>query len=218
MITAERFFADRDRLAWNLASDVASKLRAQVAQYGEAVLAVSGGTTPTLFFDKLSEVGIPWQHVTVTLVDERQVPEENERSNARLVKAHLLQNKAAAARFVPLYQNPAAAKLPVLDVVVLGMGNDGHTASFFPGGDALARVLDPSGTEAVMAISAPGAGEPRLTFTLPKLLKAAHIILHIEGPDKRATLDKALGEGPIEDMPIRAVLRGAAPVTLYWCR
>jgi 6-phosphogluconolactonase len=218
MISAERFFADRERLAWNLASDVASALRAAIARNGKAVLAVSGGTTPTLFFDRLSEAGIPWQQVAVTLVDERQVPDTHVRSNARLVKAHLLQNKAAAANFLPLFENPDAAKVGHLDVVVLGMGNDGHTASFFPGGDTLSQVLDPNGDVSLMAISAPGAGEPRLTFTLPMLLKASHIVLHIEGPDKRATLDKALGGGPIEEMPIRALLRSAAPLTLYWCR
>lgn len=218
MIAAERLFADRERLAWHLASDVCAALRRLIAEKGEATLAVSGGTTPTLFFEKLSAMGIPWQHVTVTLVDERQVPEDSERSNARLVKAHLLKDKAAAARFVPLYGNPDAVKIAHLDVVVLGMGNDGHTASFFPGGDTLARALDPAGTKKIVAISAPGSGEPRLTFTLPMLLKASHILLHIEGPEKRATLDRALGEGPVEDMPVRAVLRGAAPVTLYWCR
>lgn len=218
MITAERFFADRERLAWNLASDVAAALRSAATAKGEAVLAVSGGTTPTLFFEKLAGMGLPWDKVTVTLVDERQVPETSDRSNARLVKAHLLKDKAAAARFVPLYQNPQAAAIERLDVVVLGMGNDGHTASFFPGGDTLAKVLDPKGSDKLLAISAPGAGEPRLTFTLPVLLKASQILLHIEGPEKRATLDKALGEGPIEDMPIRAILRSTAPVTLYWCR
>ena len=217
MIAAERFFADRDRLAWNLASDVAAGLRHEVARQGEAVLAVSGGTTPTLFFDKLSAMAAPWQNVVVTLVDERQVPEESERSNARLVKAHLIKNKAAAVRFVPLFENPQASRLSALDVVVLGMGNDGHTASFFPGGDTLDKVLDLKGTEPLMAISAPGSGEPRLTFTLPMLLKASRIYLHIEGPEKRATLDKALGEGPVEDMPVRAVLRSHAPITLYWC-
>jgi 6-phosphogluconolactonase len=218
MIAAERLFAGRERLAWHLASDVAVALRGAIAKNGRAVLAVSGGTTPTLFFEKLSAMGLPWQHVTVTLVDERQVPETSERSNARLVKAHLLKDKAAAALFVPLFDNPEAVRIENFDVVVLGMGNDGHTASFFPGGDTLAKVLDPKGNEKLMAIAAPGSGEPRLTFTLPMVLNAPHILLHIEGPEKRATLDKALGEGPIEDMPVRAVLRSGAPVTLYWCR
>ena len=129
MITAEHVFADREQLAFHLAGDVASALRACLSEKGKATLAVSGGTTPRLFFEKLSQIELPWRNITVTLVDERQVPETSERSNARLVRAALIQNEAADARFVPLYDNPDADQLPPLDVAVLGMGNDGHTAS-----------------------------------------------------------------------------------------
>lgn len=215
MIAAERFFGDHERLAWNLASDVASALRQLIAASGQATLAVSGGNTPKLFFEKLSLMDIPWAQVTVTLVDERQVPETSERSNARLVRESLLQDKAAAARFVPLSQ---AAELAHLDVVILGMGNDGHTASFFPGGDNLAVALDPATPERIVEMTAPGAGEPRLTFTLPMLLGAKYLMLHIEGAEKRKVLDAALGDGPVEELPVRAVLRPQTPLTLYWCR
>lgn len=218
MIEKERLFADRERLAWHLASDVAAALRRLVAANGEATLAVSGGETPKLFFDKLSHMGLPWASVTVTLVDERQVPETSQRSNAGLVRAHLLKDKAAAARFVPLYENPAAAELPPFDIVILGMGTDGHTASFFPGGDNLATALDPQTTERIVTMVAPGAGEPRLTFTLPVLTDTGYLVLHIEGAAKRKVLDMALKDGPAEAMPVRAVLRSKTPLTLYWCR
>lgn len=218
MIAAERFFGGRERLAWHLASDAARTLRGVIAESGKAVLAVSGGATPRLFFEKLSEMGIAWNQVTVTLVDERQVAETSERSNARLVRECLLRNKAAEARFVPLFQNPDAAELAQLDVVVLGMGNDGHTASFFPGGGNLAEALDAGTPKRIIEMTAPGAGEPRLTFTLPMLLGAKSLMLHIEGVEKRKVLDRALAEGPVEDMPVRAVLRAATPITLYWCR
>jgi len=145
------------------------------------------------------------------------VPESSERSNARLVRKHLLQNKAAAARFVPLVDNPDAENIPAFDVAVLGMGNDGHTASFFPGGDTLAEAIDAETRKRLIAITAPGAGEPRLTFTLPVLAQAGRLALHIEGAEKKQVLKQALAEGPQEDMPVRAVLRGPAPVTLYWC-
>jgi 6-phosphogluconolactonase len=218
MIDADRRFASRSDLAAALAADVATALARLIAAQGTATLAVSGGTTPALFLEALSGMAIAWDRVTVTLVDERQVPEDSDRSNARLVRAHLLKDRAAAARFVPLYDNPEAATLEHLDVVVLGMGTDGHTASFFPAGNHLAEALDPHGRERLIAMTAPGASEPRLTFTLPMLLGASVLMLHIEGAEKRAVLEKALADGPALDMPIRAVLRGDRPVKLYWCR
>jgi len=217
LIEAERIFEAREALAETLARDVADELARAIEAKGRATLAVSGGTTPKLFFEKLSVIDIPWGRVSVTLVDERQVPESSERSNARLVREHLLQNKAAAARFVPLVDNPDAENIPAFDVAVLGMGNDGHTASFFPGGDTLAEAIDAETRKRLIAITAPGAGEPRLTFTLPVLAQAGRLALHIEGAEKKQVLKQALAEGPQEDMPVRAVLRGPAPVTLYWC-
>ena len=217
MIEAERIFDARDALAEALASDVAGELARAIAAKGKATLAVSGGSTPKLFFEKLSRIDLPWPQVSVTLVDERQVPESSERSNARLVRMHLLQNKAAAANFIPLAGNPEAEKAPPFDVAILGMGSDGHTASFFQGGDRLAEALDQGSAKRLLEINAPGAGEPRLTFTLPVLEAAGHLKLHIEGADKKDVLRKALEHGPKEDMPVRAVLRSATPLTLYWC-
>ena len=217
LIEAERLFDAREALAENLARDVGDELLRAIEAKGKATLAVSGGTTPKLFFEKLSDIDLPWTRVSVTLVDERQVPETSERSNARLVRAHLLRNKAAAAHFVPLFDNPQAEHVPPLDVAILGMGNDGHTASFFPGGDRLSEALDSHSDQRLIEMTAPGAGEPRLTFTLPVLASAGRLALHIEGAEKQQVLKKALAEGPEEDMPVRAVLRSATPVTLYWC-
>lgn len=217
MIEAERIFDARQSLAESLANDVADELRRAIAANGRATLAVSGGSTPKLFFEKLSESDLPWQRVMVTLVDERQVPETSERSNARLVRQHLLRNKAAAAQFVPLFENADATKSLPFDVTVLGMGNDGHTASFFPKADRLKEAIDSGTSQRLLAITAPGAGEPRLTFTLPVLEASGRLALHIEGLDKRQVLDKALADGPEEDMPVRAILRSATPITLYWC-
>ena len=165
--------------------------------------------------------------MTVTLVDERWVDETSDRSNARLVKANLLTGRAAAATFVPLYQGGtepdayaaglAQRQVPApLDVAILGMGNDGHTASFFPGGDTLTEAL--TGEGPVVAIRAPGAGEPRVTLTLKVLLASRALYLHIEGNEKVETLAKAEAEGPVEDMPVRAILRQTqTPLTIYWC-
>ncbi len=228
MRPARRDFRDRQQLAEALASAVADNLKAGVKARGAASLAVSGGTTPAAFFKALSaRDDVPWDKVTVTLVDERWVDETSDRSNGRLVKANLLQGRAALARFVPLYQGgdapdeaaagKAQATVPQpLDAAILGMGNDGHTASFFPGGDTLAAALSVDGP--VIAIRAPGAGEPRVTLTLKCLLSARALYLHIEGEGKVATLKQAEAEGPVEDMPVRAILRQTqTPLTIYWC-
>jgi len=224
---ARRTFTNKQQLADALSEAVATNLKAAIAARGAASLAVSGGSTPTLLFRTLAaRPDIAWDKVTVTLVDERWVDESSDRSNARLVKANLLQGRAAAARFVPLYQGgsmpdvgktaAALANVPrPLDVAILGMGNDGHTASFFPGGDNLSAAL--TGEGPVVAIAAPGAGEPRVTLTLSQLLAARALYLHIEGEEKVKTLEQAEAEGPVEDMPVRAILRQTqTPLTIYW--
>ena len=217
MIVKERLFESKGSLASALATDVANALQRHVISKGSACLAVSGGSTPKLFFETLSRIDIPWSKITITLVDERQVPESHPRSNAKLVRENLLQNCAAGAEFVPLFENADAENVATPDVVVLGMGSDGHTASFFPNGDHLSEALDPKTETRILKISAPAAGEPRLTFTMPALLDASLLCLHIEGQGKRDVLNLALAEGPVEAMPIRAILRSKKPLTLYWC-
>ncbi|MEQ1901959.1 MAG: 6-phosphogluconolactonase [Devosia sp.] len=225
-----RDFRDKQALADTLADTVAADLAAAVKARGTATLAVSGGSTPARFFAALSCRDIvPWDRVTVTLVDERWVDETSERSNARLVKVNLLTGPAQRARFVPLYRggatpdaaaitrtNKALDAMGPLDVAILGMGNDGHTASFFPGGDTLTAALTADGS--AIAINAPGAGEPRVTLTLKRLLAARALYLHIEGEEKVQTLERAEAEGPVEAMPVRAILRQTqTPLTIFWC-
>ncbi len=217
MIAERHMFEDSASLAAGLAQKVADILRGTVTDKGSAILAVSGGTTPQPFFQFLSTIDLNWGKVQITLVDERQVPDDSPRSNAKLVKQSLLQHKAAAARFVPLYQNLAASDLGNFDIAILGMGSDGHTASFFPCGDKLEAALDPEGKTAILEMNAPAAGEPRLTFSLPKLLAAKHLFLHIQGAEKMAVLDQALSGTDSLEMPIRAVLYANKPVELYWC-
>lgn len=225
-----RSFADKTELAKELAASVADRIRTAIAERGTASIAVSGGSTPGKFFNALGKTkDIEWDKVVVTLVDERWVDETSNRSNALLVNEKMLQGPAAVARFFPLYSggdeptdvaidktNALMAELPMpFAAVILGMGSDGHTASFFPGGDTLLEALTSAGP--TLAIRAPGAGEPRITFTLPRLLETDGLYLHIEGDEKASVLDAALGDGPVADMPIRAVLRSGAPVTVYWC-
>lgn len=223
-------FGNGSELAEALADNVAGALAAAIIARGAATLAVSGGNTPKAFFGALSRHALDWSKVTVTLVDERMVPPAHERSNHRLASLFLLQNKAAEARFVPLYRpgddaavmaHAAASAIDALalpfDVVVLGMGTDGHTASFFPHGTTLDAVTDLACGQSVMSIEAPGAGEPRLTLTLPRIVEAGLVVLHIEGDEKQAVLLKAMQAGPEAELPIRSVLRHATrPVEIYW--
>lgn len=223
-----RVFPSPEALAASLADAVADVLADAVARRGAGFLAVSGGSTPGRFFDMLSRRGIDWGRVTVTLVDERFVPEASPRSNAALVRERLLVNEAAAARFAGLYRPEAGceaaaraaaqdlAALPwPLDVAILGMGADGHTASFFPGAENLGTLLDPGNTALVEPVYAPDAGEPRLTLPLARLLEAGFLALHIEGTQKRAVLDAALA--PDGALPVGAVFAHATrPVPVYW--
>ena len=223
-------FANAAELATNLADKVADALSKAIAAKGTASIAVSGGSTPKAFFQALSTRDLDWPKVTITLVDERFVPETSDRSNHLLVANNLLQNKAKAARFLPLFHDTGsaetAAKLAAtetasignpFDVVILGMGGDGHTASFFPGGNNLAVALDPKTPRGIITMEAQDAGEPRLTFTFSSLQDAKLLVLHIEGQGKKDVLTKAEGAGDEAEMPIRAVLRRAAtPVDIYW--
>jgi 6-phosphogluconolactonase len=223
-------FANAAELARNLADKVAASLSTAIARKGTAEIAVSGGSTPKAFFQELSTRDLDWTKVTITLVDERFVPADNPRSNHLLVISNLLQNNAKAAKFQPLYQPAAtveeAAKLSTaatasignpFDVVILGMGGDGHTASFFPGGSNLAVALDPKTPRGIITMDADGAGEARLTFTFSSLQDAGLLVLHIEGDGKKDVLAKAEGAGDEAEMPIRAILRRAAtPVDIYW--
>lgn len=232
MVTKFHEFADATALAEGLADTVATALRTAIAERGKATIAVSGGSTPKQFFKALSTRAIDWPKVTVTLVDERFVPADNPRSNHLLVAENLLQGAAAEAGFLPLYRKANSAEEAArlaggelakladpFDVVVLGMGNDGHTASFFPGGDHLAEALSAATPRGVITMEADGAGEARLTLTFSSLQDARLLVLHIEGQAKKETLEKALGDGGENDMPVRAIFRRAAtPVDIFWAQ
>lgn len=223
-----QIFESRAALAAALAQATAQALAASIKARGRGLLAVSGGRTPVLFFEALSRMQLSWPDIVVTLVDERWVPEDNPRSNAALVRRHLLVNNAAAATFLPLYNGAATPVLGVaalekqladqplpLAAAILGMGEDGHTASFFPGGNHLAMALDQDSGALLASMEAPGAEEPRMTLTLPVLTQASFLALHIEGEGKREVLARARKKGADQEMPVRAVLR--CTPRIYWC-
>ena len=222
-------FNDGTELARWLAKDVAGELSSAVSERGAALLAVSGGNTPVQFFRELSAIDIDWSKVCVTLADERFVPPDSGRSNQRLVTLELLQHKAARAHFLPLYadaeigasvaeaEKALAEHLPV-DVIVLGMGTDGHTASLFPGSEGLRQAADPKGERLLMAVDAPGAAEPRITMTLPVIAGARTQYLHIEGADKREVFETAQEAGDPGRAPIGFVLEHCPDLKVVWAK
>ena len=204
-----------------VAEEVAGLLASAITSRGHALLAVSGGKSPITLFEILRTHSIAWDRVTICLVDERWVPADHERSNEKLVRVHLMQEKAAASKFISVYgagSTPAEAAQVLsamfvdsaaleagIDVAILGMGVDGHTASWFPRSRELGDCL--SSSDAYVAVSPEEGRDPRVTMTLSAVAKAKKIILCVEGDLKRAVLAGATGAGDVEQYPVRAVLR-----------
>ena len=229
--TLDYTFADDATLSKTFAEMIAANLRAAIDARGTALIGLSGGSTPRNFLSQLSLQKLDWSRVTVTLCDDRWVPPSSDRSNEHLLRETLLRNEAAAAKFVPLYieskdpetvltqvaTNIAKLTLP-FDVIVLGLGSDGHTASLFPGGDHLNEALRPGNTVRVLPMRAPDAPEPRITLTLSALTSTRAMYLHIEGAEKKAVFDRTMSDEAHERAPIRSVLE-SSPVTpaIFWC-
>lgn len=225
---AEHRFPDRGALALELAQRVARDLRARIADAGSASLVVSGGSTPRPFFDQLCRQTLPWDRVRITLADERWLPADHPDSNERLVREALLRDHAHEATLIGLktpHATPeegreaceqALSAIPrPFDVVVLGMGGDGHTASLFPDAAELAAGLDPASERACLAVHPPAAPHPRMSLTLPALLDARRLVLHITGDGKWQVYQQALAPGPADELPVRAVLR-SGQVEVWW--
>ncbi|WP_328805897.1 6-phosphogluconolactonase [Salipiger abyssi] len=218
-----RVYPDREMLAMDLANQIAGELRAALGHQERAALAVPGGTSPGPVFDVLCAADLDWSRVDVLLTDERWVPESSERSNTKLLRERLLIERAAAARYLPLYADAerpedamddlCAAIEPALPLaaVLLGMGADLHTASIFPGADRLKDALDED-APILLPMRAPGAPEPRITLSAPVLDGALKKHVLIFGQEKRDALENARGMPPAE-APVNAVLDEA---TVHW--
>jgi len=224
---------DAATLAADLAHFVNLRLREGLNQRGQALLIVSGGSTPVPFFEALSRSDLDWSRISITLADERWVPPDHADSNERLVRTHLLKGVAAKALFVPLQSNAISAVqgLPEVamaidalpwpaDVVVLGMGSDAHTASLFPGSPELSTALDDARPARCVAVSAPplpNVPVERLSLTRRALLDTRHLVVHVTGAGKRQVLERALQPGPVDAMPIRlAWSRENIPCHLFY--
>ena len=229
---AFREFENADTMFGALAEKIASSLNAAVARAGKAGIVVSGGKTPGDLYDILAKKSAPWDRVSVTMSDERWVEPTSDRSNEKLVRTRLLVANAAAARLVPLKTEAPHARdaektvhdaviaMPrPFDMVVLGMGTDGHTASLIPGSDGLARALDTADPLYVRAVNPPKLTEmgERMTLTLRAILDSRRIVILITGEAKRAAYKNAIGGRDIPAAPVRAVLQQTAtPVEVFW--
>ncbi|WP_408635798.1 6-phosphogluconolactonase [Paraneptunicella aestuarii] len=224
----ENIFKSAEDLNAAFAERIVQILQEAISQEGRASLLVSGGRTPMPLFKQLSETSIDWSKVDVSLVDERWVDETDESSNTKMVRENLLQSHAAKANFVGLKSAESNAEDAVatctenlvnikqpFDVLILGMGEDGHTASLFPCSQQIKAGLDLNTDACYIAVQPTTAPHQRMSLTLKSILNSKHIFLHLTGDGKKAVIEQALaGDDPLE-MPIRAVLQHA-DVELMW--
>ncbi len=220
-------YENRHKLMTELALQVGKELQAAINARGRASFAAPGGSTPAPFLNALSQADIDWSKVSVMLGDERFVAEDSPRSNTKLLRENLLINKAADAHLVAMTREADTpedviaelisgvdAHLP-LDVVVVGMGEDMHTASLFPDSPDLKSALaDDAPTLAI--IRAENAGEPRITMTARILRSARHKHVLLAGENKIAPLEKAISLTSEAEAPIRVVIAGENPATIHY--
>lgn len=216
-------YPDRDMLAIDVANMLAGELESGLFNHEQVSFAVPGGATPGPVYDVLCAADLDWSRVNVFLTDERWVPEDHERSNTGLLRQRLLVNRAAAARYLPLYasadrpedvlaelETRLAPELPI-SVALLGMGVDMHTASLFPGADQLEAALAPD-APILMPVRVDGQPDIRVSLTARVLNGALSKHLVIYGAEKRGALDRAMHLPP-EQAPINAVLDA---MTVHW--
>ncbi|UDG81315.1 6-phosphogluconolactonase [Candidatus Profftia lariciata] len=211
---------------------IAIALTYSINTKGQASLIVSGGKTPLRLFKALTQKDIAWSKVVITLADERWVDTTDNCSNEYLVRKYLLKDYAVNAMFISLknnYATPFAGAIHIehqlkiikrpFDVVILGMGEDGHTASLFPKADNLDQALAMDSGRVCMGIKPLTANLDRITLTLPTLLNSYCIYLYIIGNKKYDVYQRAIQGSNIYEMPIRAILNQVqTPVNVCYTR
>lgn len=207
-------FADKTALQNASADWIAERLDDALSRRGSAVFMASGGRTPGPIYEQLSKADLDWAKVRVGLTDERWVDTEHEASNGAMVQRTLLQNKAAAADYTPmkLPGDDAFAAVDMLselyleayatDVMLLGMGPDAHTLSWFARGRGYEAAIDPDAAQPVAAVEAvesevTGPNTLRMTLTRPCIAEARHVLLLITGEEKRQVFETAPDMSPV---------------------
>jgi len=225
-------FPDASAWAEACADRLAETLDTALTETGKAVFAGAGGSTPAPIYARLAQAPLDWSKVVVTLVDERYVPESSSDSNAALMKRTLLTGPAAAARFVPLYSpqvtidrvaalaaHALAAEGGRIDAALLGMGEDGHICSMFPGNPALKSLLSPALRPTVFGVAAGRDGMPpsleRLSINIPYLTGARRVVLALAGAKKREVFEQEAAGDP-NTHPIAALIANRAPLDVLW--
>ncbi|CAM2827904.1 6-phosphogluconolactonase [Legionella worsleiensis] len=210
-------FSDQNLLNHDLADKIQQILCQAIALRGKAYLVVSGGKSPVAFFKLLAKKELPWDKVIITLADERCVASDDSSRNERLVVDLLLREKAHQARFISLYDEQSSLAenlrfvtaqidaLPTFDAVILGMGEDGHTASLFPCSDELASALDEQ-AQSVQVIHPKTAPHQRISLSKKRLLNSRMIFVYLIGDNKRTVLTQALINTDPQVMPISAFI------------
>lgn len=225
-------FATAETWAQTIAGRIEETLGAAVIANGRAVFAGSGGSTPSPIYRRLAQSEIGWDRVSVTLVDERYVPETSADSNGRLIKETLLQGPAAVASFIPLFHaevtvdRAAAVAAKALeyaggrfDAVLLGMGEDGHICSMFPESPTLKTLLTPTLEPTVLGVPHGRDGMApsleRISINLPYLMAAGRVILGLKGQAKLEVFQReALGDPATQ--PIAAMIAARVPLEVVW--
>ena len=213
-------FATRDALMQAAAKRMAAALEDGLNKRGSACIALSGGGTPAPAYRALAAMPLDWPKITLALVDERYVPPADAASNEGLVRRELKAAVDAGAQVRAMYAPPTVERAadqadaiyaPLrIDIALMGMGSDGHTASWFPGAAKLGEALDLDNPRTVLAVTAAQAdGSPeRLTLTRSAFTRIGSVVLLITGEDKRARLEAALAG---DYMPVAALFAPAMP-------
>ena len=213
--------------AKELAKTVADELSSAISKKGKATLAVPGGTTPDLFLMELSLIDITWSQVTVILTDERWVSVDSDRSNFALLSRSLGQNKAESANFLPYFRDAITPEdaideleqtllphLPV-DVSVVGMGADMHTASLFPHADGLEHAISLEAKRSLAVIRPKDSDEIRITLTAPVFTATTNHHVLIKGENKLKALEQAKSLITLKEAPIRLILEQTSTLIHY---